>query len=105
MGRLYTHAVTTAEPTKTKIYIDNTCCMCEERIIPSRSEEIRQITGIDGLPHPAHRYCLLRDAMGGIGHLIAHDYWCTEKGDPDAGLTRRQSARLVDAYAEIVGYG
>lgn len=53
----------------------------------------------------AHRICLLREVMGGIGHLIAHDYWCVQKGDPDAGLTKLQSAKLVDLYAEVVGIG
>jgi hypothetical protein len=41
--------------------------------------------------------------MGGIGHLIAHAYWCFERGDPDAGLTYRQSALLVDTYVTAVG--
>ena len=52
----------------------------------------------------AHRECLLRDCMGGIGHLIAHEYWCgPPRNDPDAGLSRRHSALLVDAYIHIVG--
>lgn len=50
-----------------------------------------------------HRECSLRNVMGGIGHLIAHDYWCTERHDPDAGLTYRQSALLVDAFVMVVG--
>lgn len=54
-------------------------------------------------PLIAHRECLLREVVGGIGHLIAHDYWCTERHDPDAGLTYRQSAKLVDAYVATVG--
>lgn len=50
-----------------------------------------------------HRECALRSVMGGIGHLIAHDYWCTERHDPNAGLTYRQSALLVDAFVMVVG--
>ena len=50
-----------------------------------------------------HRECFLRDAVGGIGHLIAHEYWCSTRGDPDAGLTYRQSALLCDAYMHVVG--
>jgi hypothetical protein len=50
-----------------------------------------------------HRECFLRESMGGIGHLIAHAYWCFERGDPDAGLTYRQSALLVDTYVTAVG--
>lgn len=55
-------------------------------------------------PKNTHRTCMLREVTGGIGHHIAHEYWCTLCGDPDAGLTRRQSALLVDAYIKIVGF-
>lgn len=51
-----------------------------------------------------HRECFLRDGIGGIGHLIAHDHWCGEpRNDPDAGLTYRQSALLCDAWVRVVG--
>jgi hypothetical protein len=50
-----------------------------------------------------HRECALREVTGGIGHLIAHDYWCIERKDPDAGLTYRQSALLVDEFVVVVG--
>jgi hypothetical protein len=52
----------------------------------------------------AHRECQLREVMGGIGHLIAHEFWCgAPRHDPDAGLTYRQSALLVNAWVTIVG--
>lgn len=51
----------------------------------------------------AHRTCMLREVIGGIGHLIAHDYWCTQRHDPDATLTYRQSALLVDVYCAVIG--
>lgn len=51
----------------------------------------------------AHRECMLRAVVGGIGHLIAHEYWCLQKGDPDAGLDYQQSARLVDLYVAMRG--
>lgn len=50
-----------------------------------------------------HRACSLRSVVGGIGHLIAHDYWCIDKRDPDAGLTYRQSALIVDTFVTVVG--
>ena len=50
-----------------------------------------------------HRECALRSSMGGIGHLIAHEWWCDVKHDPDAGLTYRQSALLVDEFVALVG--
>jgi hypothetical protein len=50
-----------------------------------------------------HRVCALRSAIGGIGHLIAHDYWCVQQKDPDAGLSYSQSALLCDAFVNVVG--
>ena len=50
-----------------------------------------------------HRECFLRETIGGIGHLIAHEYWCSQRSDPDAGLTYRQSALLTDLYVALVG--
>lgn len=52
---------------------------------------------------PYHRQCMLREVSGGIGHHIAHPYWCEQMHDPDAGLTRRQSALLADLYVALVG--
>lgn len=51
----------------------------------------------------AHDDCSLREVLGGIGHLIAHDYWCKQMHDPNAGLTRHQSALMVRAFVEIMG--
>lgn len=77
--------------------------MCHEGV--HARDDTRLIFNEQGVQVQAHRECLLREVMGGIGHLIAHDHWCTEKQDPDAGLTYRQSAKLVDAYVSAVGYG
>lgn len=51
----------------------------------------------------AHHECSLRSVVGGIGHQIAHELWCLVLGDPDAGLTYRQSALLVRALVGLVG--
>jgi hypothetical protein len=51
----------------------------------------------------AHHECALREVLGGIGHQIAHEFWCLDKRDPDAGLTFRQSARLVVALVDVLG--
>jgi hypothetical protein len=51
----------------------------------------------------AHHECSLREVVGGIGHLIAHEYWCLQQHDPDAGLTYRQSALLVRAMVDVLG--
>ena len=82
----------------------NTCPLCDEPIGPGHEGDISptSLHTPEGA-RQTHRSCMLREVIGGIGHLIAHDYWCTQHGDPDAGLTRRQSALLVDVYVTIVG--
>lgn len=72
------------------------CELCSEDVAPG--EESRQVTMM-----VAHPECLLRSAMGGIGHLIDHRHFC--KGDlgPDAGLSYRLSALLVATYVRHVG--
>ena len=42
---------------------------------------------------PAHKECSLRSVLGGIGHHLDHLHWCREIGDPDMGLTYRESAK------------
>lgn len=69
------------------------CELCGEAIPPF--ETIRS--------ERFHRECQLREVSGGIGHHIAHPYWCLQMHDPDGGLTRRQSALLVDEYIALVG--
>jgi hypothetical protein len=51
----------------------------------------------------AHRECLLRSAVGGIGHLEDHNLWCVLRGDPDGGRSYRESARAVDAWIHAHG--
>ena len=86
---------------------ETVCPMCEEPISDTETldpeyRSLFTIFTLDG-PRVTHRECGLREVIGGIGHLIAHEYWCRQKHDPDAGLTYRQSALLVDAYVGIVG--
>lgn len=53
------------------------------------------------LPMPSpdfHPECGVRMALGGIGHLEDHAYWCGERHDPDAGLSFRESALRVAAW-------
>lgn len=79
------------------------CLLCGEEI-HDLSLTVGTI-GADGQPRlvPVHHECNLREVMGGIGHIIAHPYWCKERHDPDAGLTYRQSAMLVYSYVRLVG--
>lgn len=55
-------------------------------------------------PHEdQHLECLLREAVGGVGHVIDHSYWCVAQGDPDAGLPRWHSALCVSALIDTFG--
>jgi len=83
--------------------VPKTCVFCEEELDGTDTAEW-PIGTSDG-PRQAHRQCMLRSTLGGIGHLIAHPYWCTEHNDPDAGLSYRHSAQLVEAYVHIIGVG
>lgn len=76
--------------------MDN-CQLCEEPFDAANPRDFRVS------PAAGHRECFLRSGIGGIGHLIAHDYWCRQHDDPDAGLTYRQSAILTALYVEVVG--
>ena len=78
------------------------CPLCGERNDVDYDDDTQPIF-VEGAPVQAHRICLLRDVLGGIGHLVAHEYWCSQRGDPDAGLTYYQSARLVQAWVDTVG--
>lgn len=62
------------------------CQLCDERVrLYERAPDVRG----------AHRECMLRACLGGIGHIRDHDFWCGVVGDPDAGLSFRESAREV----------
>lgn len=78
------------------------CLYCNEKIVEDQSGTYVTTVGLHprfGSGHastePVHKECSLRAVMGGIGHHTGHQHWCEEVGDPDAGLTYRQSALLV----------
>jgi len=70
------------------------CVLCGE----SMSGEVSRNLG-----DPMHRVCSLRGVIGGIGHLLDHDHFCVELHDPDAGLSYRISALLVDELVAEMG--
>ena len=78
---------------------DELCPLCEEPVTAEQAADpgALRIGGLGG-DRVAHRECLLRDVMGGIGHIENHGYWCHERHDPDGGRTRRQSALEVDEW-------
>lgn len=47
-----------------------------------------------------HTACMLREVVGGVGHLLDHFRWCVQEGDPDAGLGFRGSAVCVAALCD-----
>lgn len=76
------------------------CPLCQERVDPD----------LDNVPigtehgvRAAHRECMLRTVMGGIGHLTNHAYWCSMMHDPDMGMSRRESAVMVDHWVRNNG--
>ena len=78
----------------------STCALCDEPVEPG--SDASPIVTPEG-PRRAHRECLLRVGLGGIGHLENHSYWCKEMHDPDGGRTLRQSALEVDEWVHIHG--
>jgi hypothetical protein len=50
-----------------------------------------------------HPECLLREAVGGVGHVLDHSLWCVAYADPDAGLAKRHSARCVALLIDLFG--
>lgn len=77
------------------------CLMCGETIVSSDLLPV-PISTLNG-PRFTHRECSLREVLGGIGHQIAHEYWCLQRQDPNAGLTHRQSALMVWRLSELLG--
>lgn len=73
---------------------DVNCILCDE---PMGSEPSVAAT------QPMHRICGLRDVLGGAGHLIDHSFYCEILHDPDAGLPRRLSALIVEAFVKYYG--
>ena len=81
---------------------DPICLLCDEPVWGDAAQD--PVHTADGL-RITHWQCSLRNVLGGIGHLIAHDYWCgAPRHDPDAGLTYRQSSLLVATWVRVVGH-
>jgi hypothetical protein len=72
------------------------CPLCRELIDDDDRVVPTQLVTADGVQEAVmHQECALRSVMGGIGHHLDHDLWCTQREDPDGGLTYRESARAV----------
>lgn len=80
-----------AEIEQREVYSESTCEFCEPT------------AGVTFNPRDQHVACALRSTLGGIGHLMDHAYWCGERGDPDAGLSYRESALFVAEWVQAHG--
>lgn len=80
---------------------ESSCALCSTAVADGESH--RTINTPEGIS-PAHRECLLRSVLGGIGHLTAHEYWCLQQHDPDMGMNYRESALAVDQWVHEHGY-
>lgn len=76
------------------------CPLCDEPVDPAADQQ--EISTPEGRMS-AHRECLLREVLGGIGHLLDHEYWCNQMHDPNGGMTHRQSALAVDEWVHLHG--
>ena len=74
------------------------CLMCGEPVVGDGVP----IHTLEGL-RTQHRECALREVLGGIGHHIAHEWWCEIHHDPDAGFTPHESALMVAFMYELMG--
>src|SRR6185295_13119808 len=92
-GRQFTTYLEASRHSNPPLHDNAMCPMCNEPVWGDAAHE--PLYTEDG-PRIVHWQCMLRSVLGGIGHLVAHDYWCGEpRHDPDAGLTYRQSALLA----------
>lgn len=81
---------------------DDVCGYCREEVSPDyRPPNDAEQALLGG--RRAHNECAIRGALGGIGHLEDHAYWCLHKGDPDAGLTYHASALQVMSWVREHG--
>lgn len=72
------------------------CDLCQEEILLIEDKSPVR-------PLIAHRECAFRAVFGGIGHYLNHDFWCIEMGDPDGGLSYRESSLQI--WRRAVGDG
>ena len=72
------------------------CPLCGTSVCPPLPHTQIQVGGDEATP--IHPECGLRMALGGIGHLTDHDYWCTQMHDPDMGLSPYESALAVQRW-------
>ena len=88
------------EGTQVPVPFGEKCILCETSV--GISDQGSFMGNENGL-QPAHRECLLRSVVGGIGHHRDHYFWCRQKGDPDGGYNYRESALQVWTFIQSNG--
>lgn len=84
-------------PIATDAVVLRDCLLCGEEVLDTEAGQPMPVVSAGGIVtiHRAHYECIFRSVMGGIGHHEDHSYWCVNMGDPDMGLSYRESARRV----------
>lgn len=90
---------------RVEVPVGRPCVLCDEPIGDGDSGTLmaarNPVTGQWG-PEPVHRECSLREVLGGAGHLAAPPH-APGTCDLDGGLTRHQSALLVQRWVDRMG--
>lgn len=84
-------------PIATDAVVLRDCLLCGEEVLDDEAGRPMPMVSAGGIVslHRVHYECILRSVLGGIGHHEDHSYWCENVGDPDMGLSYRESARRV----------
>lgn len=77
------------------------CLLCTEQIVEGDRGTLH--ANFHGGLDPVHVECGMREVLGGAGHLAAEPHGPGGCGDPDGGLSRRESALLVWEWVERMG--
>jgi hypothetical protein len=83
-----------------------TCLWCGESILPFERHEFRAHGGTPPTMQPLHQECLLRMALGSVGHQkgTCSCHGGTEEDPPE--MTKRQAAVAAWVYAaEVIPAG
>jgi hypothetical protein len=93
--------------TEVETPIGAVCDYCNEPIVDGDQGTLQPFVATNDMPwmqmRPVHKECSLRQVLGGAGHFQDHARWCRTVGDPDGGMTRRESALWVWAWVQENG--
>jgi len=79
------------------------CLLCATPVWPGEALAVGRWHDPTGAVRSVHTECALRSVVGGIGHLRDHARHCLAEGDPDAGMSYRDSALAVAEWVKLHG--